>query len=146
MQYISDYMNRDHRLCDEACTRAVQGAEARDWTRVAHEGGAFLREMERHIRIEEEILFPAFEERTGMVSGPTATMRLEHTSIRNLLGQMAAAIEARQAEQFLDRAASLVSLLETHNMKEEMMMYPMLDQALGDDARGMVADLQSAAT
>lgn len=145
MQLISDYMNKDHRHCDAAFARAEDRATARDWTGLARDGGMFLREIEHHIGLEEDLLFPAFEEKTGMASGPTETMRMEHEQMRGMFAQMRAAIEAKDAEQYLGVAQTLLILLQQHNMKEESMMYPMLDQALGEDAHGLLTQLESLA-
>jgi len=145
MQLISDYMNKDHKHCDAAFARAEDMAAAGDWTGLARDGGTFLREMERHIGLEEELLFPAFEEKTGMTSGPTETMRTEHEQMRGMFAQMRAAIEAKDAEQYLGNAETLLILLQQHNMKEESMMYPMLDQALGEDARSLLTQLEGLA-
>ena len=146
MQLISDYMNQDHKRCDEAFARAENMAAARDWTGLERDGAAFLRDMERHIGIEEELLFPAFEEATGMASGPTETMRMEHEQMRALFAQMRAAIEAKDGEEYLGVAQTLLILLQQHNIKEESMMYPMLDQALGKGAPDLLSQLQDVAT
>lgn len=145
MQLISDYMNKDHRHCDAAFARAEDRAAAGDWTGLERDGGTFLREMDRHIEIEEKLLFPAFEETTDMASGPTATMRMEHEHMRGLFEEMRAAIEAKDAEEYRGNAETLLILLQQHNMKEESMMYPMLDQALGEDARSLLAQMESIA-
>ena len=145
MQLISDYMNNDHKHCDAAFARAEDMAAAGDWSGLERDGGTFLREMERHIGLEEKLLFPAFEEKTGMASGPTDTMRMEHQQMRGLFAQMRAAIEAKDAEQYLGIAETLLILLQQHNMKEESMMYPMLDQSLGDDAHSLLTQLESIA-
>ena len=145
MELISDYMNRHHKHCDDLFARAEDMAAASDWTGLARDGATFLREMERHIGIEEDLLFPAFEERTGMTGGPTETMRMEHEQMRGMFAQMRAAIEARDAEQYLGVAETLLILLQQHNMKEEDMMYPMLDQSLGDDAPGLLRQLEAIA-
>lgn len=145
MGLIGDYMTRHHGHCDEAFARAEELAVAADWAGLAREGGIFLREMARHIGLEEDVLFPAFEDRTGMTNGPTATMRLEHEQMRGMFAQMRAAIEARDAAAYLDAAETLLLLMQQHNMKEESMMYPMLDQALGDEARELIERLEAVA-
>ena len=142
---ISDYMNRHHKHCDDAFARAEEMAGAQNWTGLERDGATFLREMERHIRLEEELLFPAFEEKTGMTSGPTQMMRMEHDQMRGMFEQMRTAIETKDAEQYLGVAETLLILLQQHNMKEESMMYPMLDQSLGDDAPSLLAQLESSA-
>lgn len=145
MQLISDHMIRHHRHCDAAFARAGERAAARDWTGLERDGGTFLREIERHIELEENLLFPAFEERTGMTSGPTEVMRTEHAQMRGMFAQMRAAIQAKDAEQYLGIAQTLLALLQQHNAKEESMMYPMLDRALGDDAVSMADQLETLA-
>ncbi len=145
MELIGDYMTRHHKDCDAAFVRAEEKAAAADWTGLQREAGIFLAEIEHHIAMEEELLFPAFEDRTGMSGGPTATMRMEHEQMRGMFAQMRAAAEARDAAQYLGASETLLILLQQHNIKEESMMYPMLDQALGDDAAQLLERLQSAA-
>jgi len=143
MQLINDYMTRHHKECDAVLARADEAAAASDWAALERDAGTFLREIERHIGIEENLLFPAFEDRTGMSSGPTATMRMEHEQMRGMFAQMRAAIQARDAQQYLGASETLLILLQQHNVKEESMMYPMLDQALGDDARSLLTQVES---
>ena len=145
MPLISDYMIGHHRKCDAAHARAERMAQATHWPGLEREAGAFVAEMERHIAAEEELLFPAFDERTGMSGGgPTGTMRLEHEQMRRLFAEMRAALDARDAAEYLGAARTLLALLQTHNAKEENMMYPMLDEALGEDAAALLKQVQSA--
>lgn len=144
MQLVSQYMIAHHRECDAAYARAEQNARAAELPGLEREARAFLGEMERHIEVEEELLFPAFEERTGMSGGPTETMRVEHEQMRGLFAEMRAALEARDAAEYLGAARILLALLQTHNAKEENMMYPMLDEALGEDAAALLEQVQTA--
>jgi hemerythrin-like domain-containing protein len=143
MGLIGDYMTSHHRHCDEVFARARGLAAASDWSGVARDGETFLREIERHIEVEEGLLFPAFEERTGMSSGPTDVMRTEHEQMRGLFARMRAATEAKDGVEYADAAETLLSLMHQHNAKEEDMMYPMLDQALGEEARDFVGTLDA---
>ena len=43
---------------------------------------SFLNEMERHFQMEETVLFPTFEEISGMCQGPTQVMRMEHADAK----------------------------------------------------------------
>lgn len=142
MQLISDYMIKHHRECDTAFARAEEAAAKSDSATLNKDAGIFLREMERHIGIEETLLFPEFEQRTGMSEGPTTMMRMEHEQLRGMFAQMRAAIEARDATRYLGASRALMILLLEHNLKEESMMYPMLDKTLGDDAREMLMQLE----
>lgn len=89
---------------------------------------------------EEELLFPAME-RNGLPhdQGPTAVMRYEHQEGRLLVRMMAAAVELPDAafrrETFRGPALDFVELLRGHIAKEDHILFPMADRALGDADR-----------
>jgi hemerythrin-like domain-containing protein len=58
-------------------------------------------------------------------------MRYEHEQMRSLLGQLAAACAAKDRDSYAGVAETLLMLMQQHNMKEENILYPMCDQALG---------------
>ncbi len=145
MESISDYLTAHHADCDEAFARARDAAAAGDWAAASRWGGMFLREIARHIDIEEELLFPAFERSTGSSGGPTAVMRAEHERMREWFATMREALEARDAERYAEASRALGALLEGHNMKEENILYPMLDRLLGPDARDLIARAEATA-
>lgn len=146
MGSINDYMMKDHRLCDRIFESAEQAAAASDFAALERQAGAFLHRIAVHIEMEERLLFPAFEERTGMSEGgPTATMCDEHRRMEGMFEQMRAAIAARDAAGYRAVSAALNEMLTQHNMKEEQMMYPMLEQAVGDDAPALLDDVKAMA-
>jgi len=141
METITSYMQQDHVLIDGIAARAVAAAQAGDWAGLEREGGEFLRHLHRHIEVEEDVLFPAFEQRTGMSSGgPSAQMRVEHEQMQPILAKMQTAIGAQDAGGYESASRALFDILVPHNLKEEQMMYPMLDQAVGEDAAALLAD------
>jgi hemerythrin-like domain-containing protein len=48
--------------------------------------------MLHHFGVEESVLFPRFEQSTGMYRGPTQVMRGEHVQMRQLLAAAEAAL------------------------------------------------------
>jgi hemerythrin-like domain-containing protein len=91
----------------------------------------FSTRMERHFKMEEEVLFPAFEEATGMHgSGPTEVMRHEHRQMRALLQDMSRRADAGDFDGVLDQGDTLLMVIQQHNAKEEGMLYPMADNVL----------------
>jgi hemerythrin-like domain-containing protein len=141
MSSISATMTGDHRACDERFAAAEGAAAGGDWTRAGTEFAAFRDAMERHFKVEEETLFPAFENHTGMSAGPTEVMRIEHTEMRDLFERLAAAATARDADEFLGVAETLNLLMQQHNMKEEQVLYALMDESLGGEAEGLLASL-----
>ncbi|QKK01434.1 MAG: hemerythrin domain-containing protein [Pseudomonadota bacterium] len=139
---IADTLIRDHRDCDAHYARAESAAGQGDAEQARQAHAAFAAALERHMSAEEEVLFPAFEEMTGMEDGPTAVMRMEHDQMRSLLAQMSEALDGGDLDGYLDGGETLNVLVQQHNMKEENMLYPMCEQALGDQADELIARMQ----
>ena len=123
---ISDHYGEDHDRLDELFHR-FQTLKSSDRESAVRAFQEFKAGLERHIVWEEEILFPAFENKTGMTDGPTQVMRWEHQQIRGFLeaiaGKLAAGTDATG-----DDEAGLLAVLGPHNHKEENILYPMIDQ------------------
>ncbi len=146
MESITDYMQQDHDLIDGIAERAVAAAAAGDLAGMERDGALFLQRLERHIEMEENLLFPAFEERTGMTAaGPSVQMRAEHEQMQGILQQMRDAIAAKDAAGWQRASQALLEVLVPHNLKEEQMMYPMLDDAMGPDAGALLAEVKEMA-
>lgn len=92
--------------------------------------------LERHILWEEGILFPIFEEKTGMSDGgPTAVMRMEHHEIKDFLEKINSEILTGELEEIDIAKNGLLDVLHTHNQKEESILYPSIDNMLTDQER-----------
>ena len=92
--------------------------------------------------MEEEVVFPAFEQTTGMTGGPTAIMRMEHTQMRGILDQMAADALEGDFESVADHGDTLLMVIQQHNMKEENILYPMVEQHLADQWAQLATQLE----
>ncbi len=137
MTLVTQILPEHHKHCDELFVVAEDAVHSVDWTAAALAFAHFEAQMRAHFSAEEDLLFPAFEAATGMSGGPTQMMRYEHEQMRTLLDQLAVACAARDADSYGGDAETLLTLLQQHNMKEENILYPMCDQALG----GQVADV-----
>lgn len=139
---LAEFLTADHRHCDEAFVDAEHAVVRRDWEAATAALRSFVEATERHLRREEDVLFPAFEAATGMVGGPTQMMRFEHAQMRELLEQMQAALERRERDPFAGSAETLLVLMQQHNMKEENILYPMCDQHLSAETGELLARLE----
>jgi uncharacterized protein (DUF2249 family) len=129
---IGEYFARDHDEIDvlfgHLRADVAVGAPA---ARLIREFDEFNARLERHIRWEEVILFPAVEAKSPMLAqGPGRVMRMEHQDIRQW--KAAASHELRAAPPSLARAAealgTVLQILLDHNRKEEHVYYPMSDE------------------
>ena len=131
---VTEYLTRDHRRLDAIVSEVEGLASAGAFGDAETRFAEFTRGLGRHIDAEEEILFPAFEQVTGIVGGgPTFVMRKEHVEIRRLMNQVAGALAAADAGATQASLRELTDVLANHNMKEERILYPMTDRAVGDD-------------
>jgi iron-sulfur cluster repair protein YtfE (RIC family) len=131
MTIITDFMGQDHDRLDGLVTE-FQSTKGSDFGKAKHFFSEFKRGLQRHIVWEEEILFPVFEEQTGMQdSGPTAVMRMEHRQIKDFLEQIHDRI-AKGETNTDEFERGLLAVLSAHNKKEETILYPWIDQSLSD--------------
>ena len=130
---IREFMAQDHKKCDLLFAQAENSASMGDWEDVGVAFNEFILAMERHLGIEEQELFPAFEQETGVLTGPTEMMRMEHDQMRALFSEMKTALGQQQADDYLGLADTLLILMQQHNIKEEQILYSMMDQRLPDD-------------
>jgi len=141
---ISEFLNDEHRRCDEAFSSAEAAVDHGDVESARQHFQDFSAAMERHFAAEEEVLFPRFEELTGNVGGPTAVMRDEHAQMRALLSDMNFELEGDDGGDFLDQSETLLILMQQHNLKEEEMLYPMMDQVLAGESEALLERLRAA--
>ncbi|RLA49301.1 MAG: hemerythrin domain-containing protein [Gammaproteobacteria bacterium] len=134
MTTISEFMQHSHRQCDELYAAAEEAVANQDWDTATVGWRAFTSEFNTHITEREEgLLFPALEAANGP-PGPIAVMRGEHEQMRALVAQMNEALAARDQPRFLGLGETLMMLTQQHNMKEENILYPIMDQCIANEA------------
>lgn len=143
MNTFSDFMSHDHGHCDALFARAEEVVESGDWGDAAAVHGEFLLAMNHHFAMEEELLFPAFEEASGNASGPTAVMRHEHSQMRSLFEEMSEALAQQDVDAYLGVAETLLILMQQHNAKEEQILYPMSDRLLAPQRDALMNKMRS---
>lgn len=145
MDTILEFLGNDHRACDDLFASAEAAVGQKNWDSAREQFGHFQAAMAHHFTMEETVLFPAFESRTGMSTGPTQVMRMEHEQMRDLLQAMASALAAANQTGFLGLSETLNMLMQQHNLKEESMLYPMSDRVLGDTSDSLIREMKASA-
>jgi iron-sulfur cluster repair protein YtfE (RIC family) len=143
---IQNYMTEEHRNCDSTYAYLEEAILEDDPKGAKDYSKKLSAELNTHLKREEDVLFPAFEKVTGSEMGPTQMMRMEHTQIRDLLKKIDMAVDSGLTK---DSKKNLIGLLETlmillqqHNMKEEQILYPMTEDALGDKCDEVLASMK----
>lgn len=125
---ITDLLAGHHKHCDETFVATEDAVAENDWVAATRALTRLTSELDTHFTAEEQTLFPAFEQASGMRSGPTAVMREEHRQMRELLQILQQALDSQDGETFSGAAGTLLILMQQHNMKEENILYPMCDR------------------
>lgn len=91
------------------------------------------RDTSLHFRKEEEVLLPVVARNGGDVSSENATtMLVEHARIRGLVMQLSDEVEGAGARP--ETLHELGALLEAHIRFEERVLFPSLEESLGEEA------------
>ncbi|MBP9490468.1 MAG: hemerythrin domain-containing protein [Aliarcobacter sp.] len=143
MNTISSFLTSDHRACDNEFANLENAIASQDWEEAKSQFDKFSADLLHHFDMEEKVMFPVFEEVTGMSQGPTMVMRMEHSQMRSILDDLEADIEKRDKNHFFGVSESLMMLMQQHNMKEEQMLYAMADMHLGSRVSKIIEDMKA---
>ena len=143
MNTISSFLTSDHRACDNEFANLENAIASQDWEESKTQLEKFSADLLHHFDMEEKVMFPVFEEVTGMTQGPTMVMRMEHSQMRNILDDLKADIEKKDKNHFFGVSESLMMLMQQHNMKEEQMLYAMADMHLGSRVSKVIEDMKA---
>lgn len=131
---IENFFTEDHVKLDDLL-KQFRANKRKDYPKAKEYFKHFKFSLQRHIKWEEEILFPIFEDKTTLRDiGPTVVMRAEHRQIEDALEELHKKVQ-RQDPQSDSEEASLLALLKEHNEKEEKILYPVLDELTTRDER-----------
>ena len=138
---INESLSEDHDRLDDLL-ESFQKWRAEDLGKARDSLTQFGRGLRRHLRWEETILFPLFEQKSGQTS-LTNTLRAEHEEIREWLGALSEKMERNDADCD-NEEHMLVEELGGHNAREEYALYPELDKLLTDEEKKAAFDAMAA--
>jgi len=128
---ITEFLQADHRRLDAIYADFRGDVDSGNMEEAAKKFREFDLGLRRHIQVEEDILFPVFEEKTGMTdAGPTFVMRMEHQEIKETMERILGNADSGDQAKAREGAEMLLQVLSEHNMKEEHILYPESDAFL----------------
>ena len=142
MRTISAFMRDDQARLDamfmEFCSFTASNREA---AKAAF--SLFKQAWHRHIALEETLLFPVFEQRTGLVDhGPSVVMRQEHWRIT--AGLSAIGEQFNETVAHSDTAQDLSQFIAAHDRKGKTILYPWIDAIISvEEAQELVKQMCS---
>lgn len=143
------FLDADQRRLSTLWRDLLKNVELCRFDRIRRRAAEFSLGLRRRIRLEEGILFPAFEERTRLApdASPTALMRLEHRQIEKvleLIDNLTEAHDCVSALQALDMDIEPDPLFISHDSKEEMILGPVMYRTFSaEESRMLLSKMQS---
>lgn len=129
-------LTREHRDIDAGIEAFVAGLDAGE-VRTEPLLTA-LHALRRHIYLEEEFLFPPL--RNAGLMMPIMVMLREHGVIWQAMDALTDGLGEEDSAASTTACRELLAILDQHNTKEEPIIYPQGDVALGEDARAELID------
>ena len=126
---IKQVMTQDHKHCDDLFAQLDSLVMDKKWDQAVLQASTVIDNILYHFKHEEEVLFPEFEAATNNNSGPSMMMRHEHEQMRELLDELKQAVDNKNFDRYSGLAETLNIFMQQHNMKEEGILYPMIDNA-----------------
>jgi iron-sulfur cluster repair protein YtfE (RIC family) len=143
MSTITTFLQKDRVRCDCLFQAADDAVRRQFWRKAGPAIDRFASALNRHLAMEEDVLFTALAQYTGEAGKPIAVLLREHRQLRQLAIRARSAVRRRNAREFTDVAAGLQCAMEDHCMKEEGIVLAMADHFLRPAARFLVEAMQS---
>jgi hemerythrin superfamily protein len=131
-------LETDHQRLDALLLEIEQAASAGQFPHAQQKLSLFASGLLRHMRAEEDILFPLLQSADARTGTPISVMRMDHDNFRELLALVAAQFTA-SSKLWASSLGRLREGLAAHNVREERVLYPMAGDVA--QATGRTAEL-----
>lgn len=125
MNDTANWMVHDHRKYDAALDECEVVAGAGEWKNAIQLFNTFVNDLKLHMRMEDDVLYPVFEEEAGDPEGDIAALAEEHDDIVRLLRDLAYIIKTNDFDHFLESLVPLHKAMIQHNEHEEAVFLSM---------------------
>ena len=142
MSRTDNWLVHEHSLYEDLLSRCRDAVESEDWgtvDKIIHE---LVTHLKRHMAMEEEVLYPAYESSPHAPQGPTMALREEHSNIVRLIRDTARVIRSRDSDHVLECLAHLDYQMIKHHEKEEDIFLPMASHILNSSRDELLRKLE----
>lgn len=133
MSVTDNWLEHEHSLYENLLLQCQGAVESEDWGITDHLFKEMLTSLKRHMALEEEVLYPAYESAPHAPQGPTQALRAEHDQIVRLMTDTARVIKSRGSEHVLECLHQLEIQMIKHHEKEEDIFLPMASHILATE-------------
>lgn len=130
VETISSYLSNDHARCEALYGQMRLALDDGQWQQAERAFQCLRDALERHMLVEERIVFTIYEKAIHALTAPTAAMRAEHLRLRGIVQRLADVLRLRQMDAADHHANNLHAALQQHHHAEEDKLYPMIERVL----------------
>jgi len=132
MNNTENWLVHEHSLYEDLLSQCLEAVQAEDWGTVDMAFHELVTHLKRHMALEEEVLYPAYEATPNVPRAPTAALREEHSDIVRLIQDIAQIIRHRGSDHVIECLLHLENRMIKHHEKEEDIFLPMASLILND--------------
>lgn len=135
--FINDYLSSDHRRLDlllDNLRKAIEQQRPKEYIQSVF--SLFQRGMLRHMHWEESVLFPIYDEQVTKTHASTDILKAEHKELATMLEELEDSIEEGMS---LEYVKGLEHFVYSHHLREEEILYPVIDAMTQDDLQERMA-------
>ena len=140
---IINWLHHDHREFESAVYECRAACDISRWSRVQDVFGRLASQYRDHVRIEEEVLLPAYESRLRAAVEPADSLRADHEQILHLMDHITQRLADGSCDNLSENFALLYRVLTKHHEKEEEIFLPMASEMLYSSKNDILADLRN---
>lgn len=130
MDSVLNYLAHDHARCTGLVDALIGFVGAADWAIATTAATMLSSALQRHIRIEEELVFVPLDALLDAGLVPTAGMRVEHERMLGIATELTGAVAQHDADRACACARMLKVILQIHFAKEHSGFFLLADQVL----------------
>lgn len=138
----ANWLYHDHLDLEDLLNDARGAARRQDWATAERLLGRLVERLKGHMRIEEEVIFPAYEQTPGTARDPTEALRNDHDAMVGWCRDMHYAVRSQDPRAFLEALQALKALLAAHDEKEERFFLPMAGHTLRDQREAILRRIE----
>jgi len=130
MNITSNWLVHDHDKYDALLDECEVAAEVGEWKNAKRLFQEFVTDLKLHMQMEDEVLYPLFQEKNGDPEGIITHLSEEHDYLARLVHDLAYIINANDFDHFLDSLSPLHRAMKQHNEHEESVFLNMANQSI----------------
>ena len=138
-----DWLFHEHSGFETMLEECIELANLNLWEDCEDVFITFVRSLKVHMAMEEEVLYPAYEQHSDFPQDPVRALRQDHDRLFQLVRDIYQILKSRDSEHFVDAVKPVVVSLHHHHDKEEDFFLPMAGHLLMPYRESIVDELKN---